>query len=58
MIVVCDGDESLFFIIGEDRLAIDEVAVALFSFSSDASTQLMEGGEPEILRIEDDDRIC
>lgn len=55
--IIRDRDDTLFLIAREFPLSIDEVAVSLFSFSTDSTTKLMELREPEIFWIEDDDRI-
>ncbi len=55
--IIRDRDDTFFLVGREFSFSVDEVAVSLFSFSSHSTTKLMELRQPEILWIEDNDRI-
>ena len=58
MRIVGDGDESFLLVFAELGLAVHQIAVGIGVLASDSSSQLMEARETELLRIDDDDRIC
>lgn len=58
MIIIRNGDESFLFFFAQKGLSVGEIAVSLIAASSHAPPQLMEARKSEILRINDDNRIC